>query len=140
MSGREMSEPLSSTEIEDVLSSIRRLVSDDMRPAARVVSAAKPAAGVAGEKLILTPALRVVDEAQPIMGAKRLHLNIPEQPDTAVAAEPLAEGASIGTVVASFGAAVDATDSEWEAENGEQTIVIDDAVVAQEWKSFAFDE
>lgn len=47
-----MSEPMSSLEIEDVLASIRRLVSDDLRPANR------PHAS----KLILTPALRVVGQ------------------------------------------------------------------------------
>lgn len=57
-----MSEPMSSVEIEDVLSSIRRLVSEDLRPAARAATAAppRPAAVPDGEKLILTPALRVV--------------------------------------------------------------------------------
>ena len=45
-----MSEPMSSLEIEDVLASIRRLVSDDLRPANRVLAG----------KLMLTPALRVV--------------------------------------------------------------------------------
>lgn len=57
-----MSEPLSSHEIEDVLSSIRRLVSEELRPAAR---AATPAATAEAGKLLLTPALRVVAEAQP---------------------------------------------------------------------------
>lgn len=57
-----MSEPLSSHEIEDVLSSIRRLVSEELRPAAR---AATPAAAAEAGKLLLTPALRVVAEAQP---------------------------------------------------------------------------
>jgi hypothetical protein len=47
-----MVERMTSVEIEDVLSSIRRLVTDDLRP--------KP---VADSKLILTPALRVVPEA-----------------------------------------------------------------------------
>ena len=37
-----MSEPLSAVEIEDVLSSIRRLVSEDLRPALRVVPDAEP--------------------------------------------------------------------------------------------------
>lgn len=73
-----MSEPMSSVEIEDVLSSIRRLVSEDMRPAAPAAAAAQakppappvqPAPSVAeriAPKLILTPALRVVaDEAPP---------------------------------------------------------------------------
>ena len=55
-----MSEPLSTSEIEDVLSSIRRLVSDDLRPV-------KPASQVEEDsKLLLTPALRVVQpEAEP---------------------------------------------------------------------------
>lgn len=51
-----MSEPMSAGEIEDVLSSIRRLVSEDLRPAAH---ASQPVA--ARDKLILTPALRVVE-------------------------------------------------------------------------------
>lgn len=50
-----MSEPMSNHEIEDVLSSIRRLVSEDLRPAVP-----RPAAAVVDSKLILTPALRVV--------------------------------------------------------------------------------
>lgn len=61
-----MSEPMSNVEIEDVLSSIRRLVSDDLRPQARPLrsqpDAAPPAAPVA-DKLVLTPALRIVSDA-----------------------------------------------------------------------------
>lgn len=65
-----MSEPMSSVEIEDVLSSIRRLVSEDLRPSGRVAQPAAPAqpapapAPVA-EKLVLTPALRIVPEPAP---------------------------------------------------------------------------
>lgn len=54
-----MSDPMSSVEIEDVLSSIRRLVSEDLRPAARTAGRA-----TAGDPLVLTPALRVVTEAE----------------------------------------------------------------------------
>lgn len=86
-----MSEPLSAVEIEDVLSSIRRLVSDDLRPAARAV------AGPDTGKLILTPALRVVQEG----------------------AAPPAPDAAIETVVAGLGAAVDARAEEWESETGD---------------------
>ncbi len=53
-----MSEPLSSGEIEDVLSSIRRLVSEDLRPMQR--GPAVPQAEPPRQALILTPALRVV--------------------------------------------------------------------------------
>ena len=63
-----MSEPLTTHEIEDVLSSIRRLVSEDLRPATRQAAAtATPhAAAEAAEvgKLMLTPALRVVADVQ----------------------------------------------------------------------------
>ena len=56
-----MSDPMTTVEIEDVLFSIRRLVSEDLRPTHKLVSAAlqKTAA-----KLILTPALRIVAEVR----------------------------------------------------------------------------
>lgn len=62
-----MSERLSSVEIEDVLSSIRRLVSEDLRPGPKAETAAPPAAAVetpVGDKLILTPALRIDPETE----------------------------------------------------------------------------
>lgn len=92
-----MSEPMSAVEIEDVLSSIRRLVSDDLRPGARPVGAAGDAD--AAGKLILTPALRVVQDA-------------PRSPDSF-------PEAAIEAVVAGFGAAVDAQAEEWESETGD---------------------
>jgi hypothetical protein len=57
-----MSEPLSSHEIEDVLSSIRRLVSEDLRPGPRATGSVAPLAPVVAPagKLVLTQALRVV--------------------------------------------------------------------------------
>ncbi len=113
MSGLAMSEPLSSTEIEDVLSSIRRLVSEDMRPVPRSVASAPQAA--AGEKLILTPALRVVDPA-PAPAAPRLHLHFPSEATPAPTDQPSNEAASIETVLASVGAAVDAGQGDWEDE------------------------
>ncbi|HMO07255.1 MAG TPA: hypothetical protein PKD10_06350 [Paracoccaceae bacterium] len=65
-----MAEPMSAGEIEDVLASIRRLVSQDVRgrsaaasPAAAATTADAPSA--AGSKLILTPALRVIEPAPP---------------------------------------------------------------------------
>lgn len=64
-----MSEAANSSEIEDVLSSIRRLVSDDIRPAgAGPVS--RPAAE--GSKLLLTPALRVVQNDCPAETARAI--------------------------------------------------------------------
>lgn len=61
-----MSEPMSSGEIEDVLSSIRRLVSEDLRPGTRNPDTLAPAdvsAQPAAGKLLLTPALRVVSNS-----------------------------------------------------------------------------
>ena len=51
-----MSDPMTNTEVEDVLSSIRRLVSDDKRAEA----APKPAP--AADRLVLTPSLRVMQD------------------------------------------------------------------------------
>ena len=92
-----MSEPLTSHEIEDVLSSIRRLVSEDLRPAARAAGAtARPVAesGEEAGKLLLTPALRVV--AAPEAVAEPAPEPAPEAlaepvPDLAAAAFPVAD-------------------------------------------------
>ncbi len=50
-----MSDPAKNSEIEDVLSSIRRLVSEEARPPLRPQAPVKP------DRLVLTPALRVAD-------------------------------------------------------------------------------
>ena len=50
-----MSDPMTNTEVEDVLSSIRRLVSDEKTP----VQDAQPS----GNRLVLTPSLRVMGNA-----------------------------------------------------------------------------
>jgi hypothetical protein len=59
-----MSEPMSTGEIEDVLSSIRRLVSEDLRPVPARVPADRSTQptpdGFVPGKLVLTPSLRVV--------------------------------------------------------------------------------
>lgn len=92
-----MSEAVNSREIEDVLSSIRRLVSDDLQPAAGT----GPAAGRAqdgADKLLLTPALRVVSSDASGQGA----------------------GApALDAVLASVSAAVDQQSEDWESETGD---------------------
>jgi hypothetical protein len=69
-----MVERMTSVEIEDVLSSIRRLVTDDLRP--------KPAAD---NKLILTPALRVVPDAAPVVEDVEQTLDVDLDADLAAA-------------------------------------------------------
>lgn len=82
-----MSEPMSSGEIEDVLSSIRRLVSEDLRPSARA-SAQPPEAAPQprdpADKLLLTPALRVV--ADTTMPPQNAAIDTSRDPETQQAA------------------------------------------------------
>ena len=122
-----MSEPLSSTEIEDVLSSIRRLVSEDMRPLPRPAAAAVQA----GEKLILTPALRVVQADEP--EAKAVFVAVPRLHLTDPVAAGDAEPSALGLVVSSVGAAVDAQPDEWEAEIGD--VQPDSGFLSANWGS-----
>lgn len=76
-----MSEPMSSGEIEDVLSSIRRLVSEELRPMTRG-SRPEP-----DGKLMLTPALRVVANEPADLA--------PTVPDTAEGPEIVVSPASV---------------------------------------------
>ena len=55
-----MSDPVTNAEVEDVLSSIRRLVSEDKRP----LQAPKPPAPAEPERLVLTAAQRIEDEEE----------------------------------------------------------------------------
>ncbi len=107
-----MSEPLSSSEIEDVLSSIRRLVSDDIRPLPKALAPM-------GDKLILTPALRVVQTEPEAAGPMPIFVAVQRSRliDTPRSA--------LGDVVASVGAAVDASPDDWEAETGDSAPVPD---------------
>lgn len=61
-----MSDPVQNSEVEDVLSSIRRLVSEDKRPLqAPKIDKPAPKSEPANERLVLTPALRVGENAAP---------------------------------------------------------------------------
>jgi len=96
-----MSDPMSNREIEDVLSSIRRLVTqDDAAPTAR------PAA----EKLVLTPAFRVAEPPAPV--------------DTADAPEASAPAAtsSLEQTIAELEAAISAYAGPFEPDGGEPAL------------------
>jgi hypothetical protein len=112
-----MSEALNSTGNEDVLSSIRRLVSDDLRPSG---ATARPV--VDGDKLLLTPAFRVVSN------------------EPAAAPAPPA----IDAVLARVSAGVNQQSDDWESETGDlgpdtQGAPMAEDVDAAEWEAHQVD-
>ncbi|MFN3846501.1 MAG: hypothetical protein ACK4RZ_11885 [Paracoccaceae bacterium] len=113
-----MSEPMSNTEIEDVLSSIRRLVSEDLRPAPRGQTHPQPTKAeipAPSDKLLLTPALRVVTThpaESPVAPPADL-----DPVAAVVAPEPMA---AVEDVVARLGASV--PDEEWESPFGDPEV------------------
>lgn len=99
MNGNTMSEQMTSRDIEDVLVSIRRLVTEDLRPAPRDTDMAESG------KLLLTPAHRVIPEpagARPVLAA------VPPP------AEP-----RVDLVLAALGRAVKDRAPDWESETGD---------------------
>lgn len=91
-----MSDPVTNLDLEDVLSSIRRLVSDTVPPAERPVAAE-------GERFVLTPALRVVPPEAPAA-----------PPDT------VAEPDSVARMAARIEAAVAAEGADFEPDGTEE--------------------
>lgn len=135
-----MSDPMTNTEIEDVLSSIRRLVSEDLRPAPRSAPVPEAAAPrqeqprFASGKLILTPALRVVSaeeeepqltltaKAEPVQDFSGLHAEVdaPDEDSGVIvpSSADVHDGAESFDVVSRLGAAVQG-DDEWESPVGD---------------------
>lgn len=99
-----MSDALNTLEVEDVLSSIRRLVSEDIRPVNRSAEIGDAEAN----KLLLTPALRVVQ------------------------AEFAAEERPVDAVVATLSAGVAQQDAEWEPETGDLSMAAEVAAEVAE--------
>ena len=127
-----MSDAMSSVEIEDVLSSIRRLVSEDLRPAPRPQIVSRM---VVEDKLILTPALRVVRSGvqasapvAPTAPPPRLHLG-PAQMVLPVAPEVMTPD-----VVTALAQAVGQQALDWESETGDPGPEAD----SLDWSSFTF--
>ncbi len=109
-----MSDTMTSGEIEDVLSSIRRLVTEDLKPHARLdLSASAPSPEPA--KLMLTPALRVGEGPGPLV----LGQPVAARPGPTDPPEPAAR---LDGVVATIGAAVEALPETWESETGDASI------------------
>lgn len=100
-----MSDPMTNMEIEDVLSSIRRLVSEDHRLPPRVaVKVELPA-----DKLVLTPALRIVPESRPTLPAPEIAV-----PEPSVESAPSHEAAA-----AVMEAALSTSAEDWEPDGSE---------------------
>jgi len=129
-----MSDPLKNMEIEDVLSSIRRLVADEA--SARPALTRAPAAAPKAEKLVLTAALRVPekqpeaaveDETSETSEAVEMVdvLELEEEADEAVAeAAPTSEAdvweeVSLEDRIAELEAAVSDCEDDWEPDGSE---------------------
>ena len=130
-----MPEAMSFVEIEDVLSSIRRLVSEDLRPASR-----QAAAALVDDKLILTPALRVVAEEVADPGPKdpreTIVAVVPVEPRSPLPRLHLGVEPVIEELVASLEQAVAAQGLDWESETGDPA----PQTVAFEWTSGVWSE
>lgn len=119
-----MAGPLSSEEIEDVVSSVRRLVSNELSPR-------RLSRDLGADRLLLTPSLRVVSETSPLAP-----LILDEKIEDAVV--PDAEPAQAETLSAETDDAVELIEAEWEDEIwvapevvplGEVALVADEAEV-----------
>ncbi|WP_435259282.1 hypothetical protein ACSBLW_05790 [Thioclava sp. FR2] len=134
---------MSNHEIEDVLSSIRRLVSEDLRPTPKADAAAprapsKPEASAGAAKLLLTPSLRVIEEPTAVAD-DHAHEEGEDFSDNAIddgqvadqnqaafsasdddiASFGATDGDEVQDVIARLGAAVGEGDEEWESPVGD---------------------
>jgi hypothetical protein len=112
-----MSEPRSTPDIEDVVSSVRRLVSTTQSPRVKTRD-------LSFDKLILTPSLRVVPEVEPVaepMVAAEVPVDAPEVAEATAAAPaeetiPEAPFIDVDTMDAAPGATLHLVEAEWEDE------------------------
>ncbi|MBN2630364.1 MAG: hypothetical protein JXR75_07475 [Rhodobacteraceae bacterium] len=112
-----MAEPINNTEIEDVLSSIRRLVSQDLRPAPRPTPTAQSADVAEAGHLLLTPALRIVP-TDPVAAAQPALDALVLAPEMVANAAPAAVAKD--DVITRLGAAV--VEDDWEAPEGDAEV------------------
>lgn len=120
-----MSEPTTSVDIEDVLTSIRRLVSEEAHDA--VLDQVKPQRSA--DRLVLTPALRIAEPETPAETAEEA--TVEEQEAVEVQNEEVSEDAPlmlnhgpsdslpIDRKISSLSAAVSRGEEEFEAEEGD---------------------
>lgn len=120
-----MSETVSNVEIEDVLSSIRRLVSENASGGDNIGAQNSGNANLA-EKLVLTPAFRVLDGggADENRPAARAAQEADEAPaPEAVQPEPTPDsGSDLEQKIAALEAAIGDTYDEWEPDGSEEEV------------------
>ncbi|MCL4186433.1 MAG: hypothetical protein KJZ85_02405 [Rhodobacteraceae bacterium] len=109
-----MSDPLTRAEIEDVLSSIRRLVSEEGRPP-------RAAAAGGGERLVLTPAQRVPAAHDPVAAIRAAARRLAE-PAAASAPPPAASSAPFAAATPAGSHAPSATPASERAEGRRPTL------------------
>ena len=143
-----MSDPVTNADIEDVLSSIRRLVAEDDRPEAN--ASAKP---VIADRLVLTPALRVMDVDAPeeVASADVADVVEDEEPiDTDLPAPELVEGHELAELaiddsakrnlearIAELEAVISDTGGQWEQDGEEGSDNAGGAVERLNWDDAA---
>jgi hypothetical protein len=114
-----MSDPMTNVEVEDVMTSIRRLVSDDVPKPRRVV------AGILAEfrrpePLLLTPALRVVEkvQVQPLALTPMMQIQAETKSIPAMIANQVAS--SLEERIAELEAAVSQSAEQFEPDGGDE--------------------
>lgn len=111
-----MSDPMTSAEVEDILSSIRRLVSEETRAEART----EPAEDKPKDRLVLTPSLRVEVKSAPVAEAA-VEADAPDADTDEIAPDAEAGAAPDALEAATFveDAALDAPDTQMPDEEPE---------------------
>lgn len=133
-----MSDPVTNIEIEDVLSSIRRLVSETDRSPERPASAPErpasapdrgasaPDRGVTGaERLVLSPALRVADPVLRLPQQDDPVLRLPQQDHPVLRLPPQDDTPPPAARAAVIEAALAGAAEEWEPDGSEAQPVMD---------------
>lgn len=122
-----MSDPSPNVEIEDVLSSIRRLVSEDVKASPRSGVKAKAArtrtSRVKSELLVLTPAQLVSSDGEPSQAYEKADKNLDLAESELAPTDAPAQMASLEDTIAELEAAVAGSDEEFEPDGGEDTDV-----------------
>ncbi len=109
-----MSEPVSNAEIEDVLSSIRRLVSESTGE-----TSPDSEGDNTSEKLVLTPAFRVLDRAEAVKKPEEITAHLPEpelEPEQAASS-------ALEQKIAVLEAAIGDSYDEWEPDGSEEQVM-----------------